>query len=211
MRDEDQRADRQPEFHAARRRDVVLHAGGSSRDDGSCMRYVWQTVLGIELPAVRAPDASRSDREIRARPSRTCASASSSPMSMRSLPPLSSSFFKSAVESGGSIVALRYSWGAALSRRELRQLDRNGQTVRRQKGMVWISLASDGSGPLPQSFSQTPTFRRPGPRRVGAEQGDAILLFADTAALAHAVAGKMRNEVGERCRLRDPQSFAFVG
>ncbi len=28
--------------------------------------------------------------------------------------------------------------------------------------------------------------------------------------LAYAVAGKMRNEVGERCDLRDPQAFAFA-
>ncbi len=37
-----------------------------------------------------------------------------------------------------------------------------------------------------------------------------MLLFADTDELAHAVAGKMRNEVGARCNLRDPQQYAFA-
>ncbi len=37
-----------------------------------------------------------------------------------------------------------------------------------------------------------------------------MLLFAGERALAYAVAGKMRNEIGDRCGLRDPQRFAFA-
>ena len=44
---------------------------------------------------------------------------------------------------------------------------------------------------------------------TGAEPGDAILLFADARERAYAVAGKMRNAVGDRCGLRDPKEFAF--
>jgi len=44
---------------------------------------------------------------------------------------------------------------------------------------------------------------------TGAETGDALLLFADAPEIALAAAGKMRNEVGERCGLRDPKAFAF--
>jgi len=45
---------------------------------------------------------------------------------------------------------------------------------------------------------------------VGAENGDALLLFADARAAAYAVAGKMRNEVGQRCGLRNPHEYAFA-
>jgi aspartyl-tRNA synthetase len=74
--------------------------------------------------------------------------------------------------------------------------------------MIWISLAPDGMKSSAAKFLADADVAAV-TAAVAAEAGDAILLFADTAALAHAVAGKMRNEIGQRCHLRDPQNFAF--
>lgn len=45
--------------------------------------------------------------------------------------------------------------------------------------------------------------------RPGRSQGDAVLLVGDEYAAASDVAGKLRLEIGDRCKLRDPQAFAF--
>ena len=206
MRDEDQRADRQPEFTQ-----LDVEMSFCTQEEvletmESCMRYVWQTVLGIELPpfarlthqeAIAKYGLDKPDLRFGLELANVDAVFAATEFVV----------FKSAVESGGSIVALRYPGGAALSRRDFDNLTEMAKQFG-GKGMVWISLASDGIRSSAAKFLADADVAAV-TAAVGAEQGDAILLFADTAALAHAVAGKMRNEVGERCRLRDPQSFAF--
>ncbi len=206
MRDEDQRADRQPEFTQ-----LDLEMSFCTQEEvletmESCMRYVWQTVLGIELP----PFARLTHQE-------AIAKYGLDKPDLRfglELANVEAVFagtefvvFKSAIAGGGSIVALRYPGGAALSRRDFDNLTEMAKQFG-GKGMVWISLAPEGMKSSAAKFLTDADVAAVS-TAVGAEPGDAILLFADTTALAHAVAGKMRNEVGERCRLRDPQCFAF--
>lgn len=116
--------------------------------------------------------------------------------------------FRSAIEAGGAIVALRYPAGGALSRREFDGLTEMAKQFG-AKGMVWIALSSDGiKSPAARFISDADVASLRA--AVEAELGDAVLLFADSSQLAHAVAGKMRNEVGARCGLRDPDAFAFA-
>ena len=206
MRDEDQRADRQPEFTQ-----LDVEMSFCTQEEvletmESCMRYVWQTVLGIELPpfarlthqeAIAKYGLDKPDLRFGLELANVDAVFASTEFVV----------FKSAIESGGSIVALRYPGGAALSRRDFDTLTEMAKQFG-GKGMVWISLAPDGMKSSAAKFL-TEADVAAVTASVGAESGDAILLFADTAPLAHAVAGKMRNEVGERCHLRDPQTFAF--
>jgi aspartyl-tRNA synthetase len=102
---------------------------------------------------------------------------------------------------------LRYPGGAALSRRDFDALTETAKQFG-GKGMVWIALAADGMKSSAAKFltdDDVAALRE----ATGAETGDAVLLFADTRELAYAVAGKMRNEIGARCGLRDPEAFAF--
>ena len=206
MRDEDQRADRQPEFTQ-----LDVEMSFCTQEEvletmESCMRYVWQRVLGIELPpfarlthqeAIAKYGLDKPDLRFGLELANVNAVFAATEFVV----------FKSAIESGGSIVALRYPGGAALSRRDFDNLTEMAKQFG-GKGMVWISLAPDGMKSSAAKFLADADVAAV-TAAVGAERGDAILLFADTAALAHAVAGKMRNEIGERCHLRDPQSFAF--
>jgi aspartyl-tRNA synthetase len=206
MRDEDQRADRQPEFTQ-----LDVEMSFCTQEEvletmESCMRYVWQTVLGIELPpfarlthqeAIAKYGLDKPDLRFGLELANVDAVFAATEFVV----------FKSAIESGGSIVALRYPGGAALSRRDFDNLTEMAKQFG-GKGMVWISLAPDGMKSSAAKFLADADVAAV-TAAVGAEAGDAILLFADTTALAHAIAGKMRNEVGERCGLRDPQSFAF--
>ncbi|HEY5349416.1 MAG TPA: amino acid--tRNA ligase-related protein, partial [Candidatus Lustribacter sp.] len=114
--------------------------------------------------------------------------------------------FKSVIESDGAIVALRYP-GGALSRRDFDALTEDAKQSG-AKGMVWIALGADGVKSSAQKFisdEHVAALRE----QTGAQTGDAILLFADMRDIALAVAGKMRNLVGERCGPRDPAAFSF--
>ncbi len=206
MRDEDQRADRQPEFTQ-----LDVEMSFITQDDvleamESCMRYVWKRCLDVELapfPRLKHEDA--------------IARYGIDKPDLRfglELQHVNDVFagtdfvvFKSVIESGGAIVALRYPGGASLSRRDFDALTEDAKAFG-AKGMVWIALGADGTKSSAQKFISDEHVARLR-AQTGSETGDAILLFADVRALALAVAGKMRNVVGERCGLRDPNVYAF--
>jgi aspartyl-tRNA synthetase len=206
MRDEDLRADRQPEFTQ-----VDVEMSFITQEDvlevmESCMRYVWKRCLGIDLgpfPRLKHEEAIarygvdkpdlRFDLEL----------------SQVNDIFVGTEFvvFKGPIEGGGAVVALRYPGGAALSRRDFDALTEEAKQFG-AKGMVWIALGADGTKSSAAKFisdDQIAKLRD----ATGAQTGDAILLFADERAIALAVAGKMRNVVGERCGLRDPKTFVF--
>jgi aspartyl-tRNA synthetase len=206
MRDEDLRADRLPEFTQ-----LDVEMSFCTQDEvlevmESCMRYVWRTVLGIELaPFPRLRHEEAIDKYGVDKPDLRFGLELADCGEMFK----DSEFgvFRNALKTGGAVVALRYPGGASLSRRDFDALTELARTFGAQ-GMVWIAFAEDGlKSPVAKFLSESSTA---GVRKaVGAQTGDAVLLFADARERAFAFAGKMRNEVGERCGLRDPQTFAF--
>jgi aspartyl-tRNA synthetase len=206
MRDEDQRADRQPEFTQ-----VDVEMSFITQEDvletmESCMRYVWKRCLDIELgPFPRFTYEEAIARYGVDKPDLRFG------LELQQVNDVFAGtdfvVFKSAIESGGAIVALRYPGGASLSRRDFDALTEEAKNFG-AKGMVWIALAPDGVKSSAQKFIADEHVAKL--RAVtSSETGDAILLFADEPTLALAVAGKMRNVVGDRCGLRDPNTFAF--
>jgi aspartyl-tRNA synthetase len=206
LRDEDQRADRQLEFTQ-----LDVEMSFCTQDEvldlmESCMRFVWKRVLDVEIP----PFARLSFAEAVER-------YGSDKPDLRFDLELAASgdvfagseflVFKSVVESGGEIVALRYPGGAALSRREFDALTEEAKLLG-AKGMVWIALGEDGIKSSAQRFIEQPHADELA-RRTQAQRGDAILLFADARDAAYAVAGKMRVEVGRRAGLRRDDAYAF--
>lgn len=207
MRDEDPRADRLVEFVQL---DVELSF--CTQDEvlevmESCMRYVWKSVLGIDLP----PFPRLSHQE-------AIAKYGLDKPDLRfglELADVSETFagtefgiFRSAIDAGGAIVGLRYPGGAALSRRDFDALTETAKLCG-AKGMVWIALGSDGVKSSAARFLSEEQIERVRAALV-AETGDALLLFADAREAAFGAAGKMRNEVGGRCGLRDPNTYAFA-
>ncbi len=205
MRDEDLRADRQPEFTQ-----VDVEMSFCTQDDvletmESCMRYVWKTVLSVDLPPF--PRLTYDEAILRYgvdKPDLRFA---------LELADVSDVFratefvvFSSALSSSGSIVALRYPGGASLSRRDFDALTETAKQFG-AKGMVWIAYGSDGVKSSAAKFLSDADLAAVR-TAAKAEAGDAVLLFADARALAYNVAGRMRNEVGDRCKLRDG-AFAF--
>jgi aspartyl-tRNA synthetase len=207
MRDEDQRADRQPEFTQ-----VDVEMSFCTQEDvletmESCIRQVWKTVLDIDLPAF--PRLTHEEAMARYGIDKPDLRFGLELAEVGSIFAQSEFVvFKSVLESGGAIVALRYPDGASLSRRDFDALTETAKEFG-AKGMVWVALGTDGVKSSAAKFlsdENVAAIRT----AVDAKTSDAILLFADDRDNARSVAGKMRNELGARCKLRDPNTFAFV-
>lgn len=171
------------------------------------MRYVWHAVLGIELgPFPRLTHQEALARFGLDKPDLRFGLELADVGTIFAQSEFA--VFRSAIDSGGAVVAVRYPSGAALSRRDFDGLTELAKTFG-AKGLVWIALGADGVKSSAAKFLtdvQIAAVRS----ALGAEEGDALLLFADKRDLAYAFAGKMRNEIGDRCGLRDPKVFQFA-
>ncbi len=125
--------------------------------------------------------------------------------------------FKNAVAGGGQVKGVLYPDGADLSRREIDELT---DFVKRYgaKGLVWIGVTgeADGDGGYPAESlrSQVAKFfsaQEMGEivRASGAAQGDLILAVADQADTVAQALGNLRLEIGRRAELINESELAF--
>ena len=206
MRDEDLRADRQTEFTQ-----LDVEISFCTQEDvietmEACVTRVWKDVLGITLTAFpRLTHAQAMERYGIDKPDLRFG------LELENVNAVFAAtdfvVFKSVLDAGGAIVALRYPGGAALSRRDFDTLTESAKQFG-AKGMVWIALGADGVKSSAAKF-MTEDVVRELRALARAEVGDALLLFADERPKALAAAGKMRNEVGQRCGMRESSTFAF--
>ncbi len=191
FRDEDLRADRQPEFTQ-----LDLEMSFVSEEDvmelvEGLLAELLREVRGVE---VARPFPRLSYREAMLR------YGSDKPDLRYDLPlrdvteGLSSSGFRvfsAAVESGGRIRGIRLEGGAALSRREIEGLE---ETARENggRGLVWLKVAAGGevSGPAAKFLTggEIPFLLR----EFEAEAGDLLLLAADREQVAAEALGAVR-------------------
>ena len=208
FRDEDSRSDRQWEFTQL---DVELSF--ATQDDvldvmEGCIVSVWQKALGITMPR---PFPRFTFDEVMQR-------YGSDKPDLRfdlELAEITDRFktaefkvFRAVAEApDGAIYAVRYPGGATLSRREFDALTETAKGFG-ASGMVWIALAEDGNKSSISKFLDEAMIADIA-AAAKAEKGDAIVIVADKRRAAQEVAGKLRLEIGERGKLRDPKRFAF--
>ena len=212
MRDEDLRADRQPEFTQLDVEMSFVTEEDVLETMESAMKYTWKHALGIEIaePFARLTHADAMQRFGSDKPDLrfdlelaevTDAFASSEFSLFRTLAE------QNGQARNGSVIALRYPGGGSLSRRDFDALVETAKTLG-AKGLVWIALGEGETRSSIQRFlsdSLTAELRK----RTGAQLGDAMLLVGDATEEALLVSGRLRNEIGERIGARDPQKFAF--
>ncbi|MBW7882920.1 MAG: aspartate--tRNA ligase, partial [Caldilineaceae bacterium] len=219
FRDEDLRADRQPEFTQL---DLEM-----SFVDAADVRAVIEAML-VALSAELVPD-----KEIQQMPFPVIRYADAVEKYGIDRPDLrfglelfnvtdavrDSGFgvFKNAATGGGLVKGVVYPGGNSLARREIDELT---DFVKHYgaKGLVWIGVAAapeaDGSYAAESLRSQVAKFLSPDELRAivdasGAQVGDLILLVADKAAVVNQSLANLRLEIARRAALIDSTVLAY--
>ena len=117
--------------------------------------------------------------------------------------------FKRVVEAGGSVKAIMVEKGAGVfSRKILDELSKL-VTERGGKGLAWIKVTDDGWQSSLSKFFDEKTKEAIN-RRLDAVSGDLLLIVADQTPVANQALGALRQEVARRCDLIPEGKYAFV-
>ena len=198
FRDEDLRADRQPDFTQL---DVEMSFVGVDdviEVNERLLARVFERVGGpaVELPIERLPYDEAMSRFGTDRPDLRFGLELAD--LSEALAETEFKVFRGAIESGGVVRGLN------AGRRELPRSELDGLISRAQelgaKGLVWAFREGDGwRSPTAKFLSDAELTALNG--RLGAEEGDLLLLVADSERVANAVLGQLRVELAERFEL----------
>jgi aspartyl-tRNA synthetase len=209
FRDEDLRADRQPEFTQVDmemsfvdQEDILIHLE-------KLFKYIFKTVKGIDFPDpfprltwTECMDTYGSDKpDLRfglpivdiCEIAKTC----------------SFSVFRKVCDAGGVVRAICVPGGASFTRTEIELLTAKAQSYG-AKGMAWIAIRPDGEiySILTKYFSESDIDAIIA--ATGARPGDFILFCADKLAAVRRILGALRLDLGDMLGLRKKDDYQFL-
>ena len=220
FRDEDLRADRQPEFtQLDLEMSFVDEEDILSLIEALCVRIVEEAAPGKRLPRPfpRLTYAEAVSRYGSDKPDLRFG------LELRDLTEIAGrsglGVFTGAIEQGGIVKGLLAPGSAGLARRELDQLTELVR-ARGARGLVTIGLEGEAGAPLealePDGVRSAvarhlgiETVREIG-KALEARLGDMALIVAGPADVVHASLSALRAEIGERLGLADPDELAFA-
>jgi aspartyl-tRNA synthetase len=208
FRDEDLRADRQPEFTQidlemsfVGEEDVMAVAEGM-------MTALFQEILGLELktPFARLTYAEAVDRYGLDKPDTRFG------LELKDVSDIvgGSGFkvFAEAIGKGGIVKALNAKGRVEMSRKDIDDLAAF-VAVYRAKGMAWIKVKEDGwQSPIAKFF--TDAEKKALAERIGMATGDLVFFVADRAPVVNDSLGQLRNHLGQKFGLIDPGRYEFL-
>jgi aspartyl-tRNA synthetase len=116
--------------------------------------------------------------------------------------------FSSAIQKGGAVKGIRVPNGAELSRKDLDDLTPFVATFG-AKGIAWTKLTAEGwQSPIAKFLSETE--QKEIERLAAAQVGDVILFSADAAKIVHDALGNLRLHLGEKLGLIPENEYALV-
>ncbi len=116
--------------------------------------------------------------------------------------------FRGVIESGGIVKALRIPGCAGYSRREIDELTEFAKRFG-AKGLATLAYTEEGvRSPIAKFLSEGELQAIT--ERTQAKTGDLVAIVADTPKVVHNVLARLRQEMGERLRLADPNLLAFA-
>jgi aspartyl-tRNA synthetase len=208
FRDEDLRADRQPEFTQldmelsfVEREDVMQVVEGM-------IALLFKELKGLEIkrPFQRLTYAEAMNRFGSDKPDmRFGLEISDFSEALRA-----SQFkvFASAIQKGGMVKGIRIPKGADMSRKDLDDMTPFAATFG-AKGIAWTRLTGDGwQSPIAKFLSDAE--QKAIERTAGAETGDIIVFSADSAKIVHDALGNLRLHLGEKLGLIPAGEYALV-
>ncbi|RAI82345.1 aspartate--tRNA ligase [Macrococcoides goetzii] len=209
FRDEDLRADRQPEFTQ-----IDIEMSFVDQEDVMAMNEgmlarIMKDVKGIDIttpfPRMTYAEAMR-DYGIDKPDTRF-------DMKLKTLNDLASKMdfkvFSEAVKNGGAVKAIVVK-GAAdkYSRKDIDALQEFAK-IYGAKGLAWVKVVEDGlNGPIAKFFDEAITAELI--KLTGAENGDLVLFVADKSSVVNASLANLRNKLGKDLGLIDENKFNFL-
>jgi aspartyl-tRNA synthetase len=208
FRDEDLRADRQPEFTQIDMELSFVNCEQVYDVNERLMARIWKQVhdIDIVLPLPRITYAEAMARFGVDNPDMRYG------LELQDCGDLAAgcgfTVFAGAIESGGAVSVIAAPGGAALSRKNL---DKLTDTAKRYgaKGLAWAKLTDDGwSGPIAKFFSdeEKAAFTE----RAGGNVGDALLFVADKASVVANALGNVRKAAAALLDLIPADTYKFV-
>ena len=209
FRDEDLRADRQPEFTQIDTEMSFVTADDVMKMHEGFIKYLFKEYFGKELDYdfVRMPYAEAMERFGSDKPDVRFG------FELNNISEIvkDSEFkvFAGAIENGGSVRAINVKGGARFSRKEIDSLTEVAKTYK-AKGMAWLKWAE--SGEISSSYAKflSDAENEAIKSAMGAEPGDLILIIADKNKVVFDALGSLRCECAKRMGLLDPMDFKFL-
>jgi aspartyl-tRNA synthetase len=209
FRDEDLRADRQPEFTQIDTEMSFVTADDVMKMHEGFIKRLMKEYMGKELqgdfirmPWIEAMERFGSDKpDIRFGYELTDLSSVLAGCGFK--------VFAGAIENGGSVRAINVKGGARFSRKEIDSLVEFVKSYK-AKGLAWLKWAE--SGDISSSYAKflTDDENEAIKSAMGAEAGDLILIVADKNKVVFDSLGALRCECAKRMGILDPMDFKFL-
>jgi aspartyl-tRNA synthetase len=208
FRDEDLRADRQPEFTQLDIEMSFIREENIYQLIEGWISHLYRELFDIELavPFPRMPYAEATEKYGTDRPDTRfglCLTDVTDVVAHSEF-----RVFKQAVERGGIVKALRVPGGSSLSRKDL---DDHIEFVKvfGAQGMAWIKIQPDGwQSPITKFLQEG--VRTELADRLALETGDVVLFVADQGKVVHDSLANLRVRLGQQMGLIDQGSHRFV-
>jgi len=200
FRDEDLRADRQPEFTQLDMEMSFVEEEDVMELIEGLIQHIFQKALNktITTPFPRLTYQEAMDRFGTDRPDMRFG------LELCDLTDIATScnfsVFKTAAASGGIVKAINAKNMADLSRKEIDELTEFAVSLG-AKGLAWVKLKEDGSWQSPIAKFFTPDEIDEINRRLSAQPNDILFFGADQSAFVHKVLGELRLELAKRRQL----------
>ncbi|HJX34517.1 MAG TPA: aspartate--tRNA ligase [Desulfatiglandales bacterium] len=208
FRDEDLRADRQPEFTQVDLEMSFTDEEGVMNVFEGMMEALFKEIMGkdISTPIPRLEYRDVMDRFGTDKPDMRFG------MELREITDLVSDsdfmVFKNAIKDGGIVKAVRVEKGAGFTRKILDELS---QSVNKwgARGLSWIKVTDDGWQSSMSKFIGDKEKEAIN-KRMGAVTGDLILVISDKPEIANRVLGILRQDVARRLDVINKDEYAFL-
>ena len=116
--------------------------------------------------------------------------------------------FSSVAANDGLVKALNVKGCATFSRKELDDLTEFAK-IYGAKGMAWVKVTADGwQSPIAKFFTAEELSALN--NKLGAEVGDLLLFMADTPAIANEALGRLRGHLGQKLGLASKDNYQFT-
>ena len=209
FRDEDLRADRQPEFTQIDTEMSFVNEDDVMRMHEGFLKFMFKEFYGIDLGGdfIRMPYAEAMDRFGSDKPDIRFG------FELKNLSDILAGtefkVFAGAIANGGSVRAINVNGGASMSRKEIDALVEFVKTYK-AKGLAWLKWAENGD--ISSSYAKflTEEENEAIKARMEAKPGDLILIVADKNSVVFDALGALRCHCAKKMGLCDPKDFKFL-